>query len=218
MEKEIKKIQVYYHPILDGKSIEQIHNEYEKAFVPFYAIAENNWQLPYSPKVLFGIGRSNDYLYVHFMWTEEDACVEHFKDMEAVCEDSCVEFFCTHATEKRYFNFEFNRIGVCNASLRTNRTENVQRLNEQERQSILRAYTPKKKHTIIPESEDYKLTIGIPLTLLGIDEKTAFPLNLRGNFYKCAQRTHKHLLSWNPIDLPEPDFHCPDCFGEIIIN
>ncbi|WP_449033796.1 carbohydrate-binding family 9-like protein, partial [Prevotella sp.] len=24
-----------------------------------------------------------------------------------------------------------------------------------------------------------------------------------------------HFLSWNPIDLPAPDFHRPDFFGEI---
>ena len=184
------------------------------------SINQVNWpeQFPASPEVTVEVTNDREFLYLTYHVKGEQLRAVTAEDQGPVWEDSCVEFFCTHATEKRYFNFEFNRIGVCNASLRTNRTENVQRLNEQERQSILRAYTPKKKHTIIPESEDYKLTIGIPLTLLGIDEKTAFPLNLRGNFYKCAQRTHKHLLSWNPIDLPEPDFHCPDCFGEIIIN
>jgi hypothetical protein len=25
-------------------------------------------------------------------------------------------------------------------------------------------------------------------------------------------------LSWNPIDLPSPCFHCPDFFGEIVFE
>ena len=39
---------------------------------------------------------------------------------------------------------------------------------------------------------------------------------MRANFYKCGDKTTKpHFLSWNPIDLPAPDFHRPDFFGEI---
>lgn len=45
-----------------------------------------------------------------------------------------------------------------------------------------------------------------------------FPLTLRANFYKCADKTKRpHFLSWRPIDLPKPDFHCPQFFGEITL-
>jgi hypothetical protein len=26
---------------------------------------------------------------------------------------------------------------------------------------------------------------------------------------------HPHYLSWNRIDIPQPDFHRPDFFGEL---
>ncbi|WP_262895053.1 carbohydrate-binding family 9-like protein, partial [Parabacteroides distasonis] len=26
-----------------------------------------------------------------------------------------------------------------------------------------------------------------------------------------------HFVSWSPIDLPEPNFHCPEFFGEIYL-
>ena len=33
-------------------------------------------------------------------------------------------------------------------------------------------------------------------------------------FYKCGDKLQTpHFLSWNPIDLPKPDFHCPAFFG-----
>ena len=39
-----------------------------------------------------------------------------------------------------------------------------------------------------------------------------------GNFYKCADETmNPHFVSWSPIDLPEPNFHCPEFFGEIYL-
>ena len=34
------------------------------------------------------------------------------------------------------------------------------------------------------------------------------------NFYKCGDKLQTpHFLSWNPIDLEKPNFHCPEFFG-----
>ena len=42
------------------------------------------------------------------------------------------------------------------------------------------------------------------------------PEKILGNFYKCADETmNPHFVSWSPIDLPEPNFHCPEFFGNI---
>ena len=39
---------------------------------------------------------------------------------------------------------------------------------------------------------------------------------MKANFYKCGDRLkQQHYLSWNPIDLPRPNFHCPEFFGEL---
>ena len=41
-------------------------------------------------------------------------------------------------------------------------------------------------------------------------------LQMRANFYKCGDKTSRpHFLSWNPIDVPSPDFHRPDFFGQL---
>jgi hypothetical protein len=37
---------------------------------------------------------------------------------------------------------------------------------------------------------------------------------IRANFYKCGDKTPEpHFISWNPIDLPKPNFHVPQFFG-----
>ncbi|MDD6236825.1 MAG: carbohydrate-binding family 9-like protein, partial [Clostridiales bacterium] len=41
---------------------------------------------------------------------------------------------------------------------------------------------------------------------------------LRGNFYKCGDKTkHPHFGMWNPINNEFPDFHLPQFFGRIIL-
>ena len=39
---------------------------------------------------------------------------------------------------------------------------------------------------------------------------------MRGNFYKCGDLLQTpHFLSWAPIGLPQPKFHCPEFFGKL---
>jgi len=64
----------------------------------------------------------------------------------------------------------------------------------------------------------WNLTVAIPLDLIGVEYKGE-PIELFGNFYKCADLTaDPHFLSWAPINTPEPDFHRPECFQSIILD
>jgi hypothetical protein len=43
-------------------------------------------------------------------------------------------------------------------------------------------------------------------------------MKLKGNFYKCGEdMTPQHYGSWNPVTAKEPDFHRPECFGDLVI-
>lgn len=65
----------------------------------------------------------------------------------------------------------------------------------------------------------WEVELEIPLSLIFGDRKPVFPQTLRANFYKCADKTKRpHFLSWQPIALPRPNFHCPEFFGEIVLN
>ena len=66
---------------------------------------------------------------------------------------------------------------------------------------------------------EWEVELRIPLKLIFRDREPKFPQALRVNFYKCADKTKKpHFLSWQPIALPQPNFHCPEFFGEIVLK
>lgn len=65
---------------------------------------------------------------------------------------------------------------------------------------------------------NWELVIALPFDLIGID-KEKFPIDITGNFYKCASATSMpHYLSWAPILTESPDFHRPEFFGKIILE
>ena len=42
---------------------------------------------------------------------------------------------------------------------------------------------------------------------------------IKGNFYKCGDDTeYPHFGMWSPVELPAPDFHRPEFFGELVIE
>jgi hypothetical protein len=64
---------------------------------------------------------------------------------------------------------------------------------------------------------DWTLTVEIPFSLLGIDPDN-LPESIRANFYKCGDGTSvPHYVSWNPIEVENPDFHRPEFFGELVM-
>ena len=71
-------------------------------------------------------------------------------------------------------------------------------------------------------NKGWNLEFTIPLSFL----RQFFPalelrpgLCIKGNFYKCGDKTAKpHYGCWSPIDLPQPDFHCPYFFGDLVLE
>lgn len=132
-----------------------------------------------------------------------------------VCEDSCMEFFFNFApdTQDKYVNFETNPIGTINSSLGKGRRC---------RKKILEIWgeLPEVKGQVF---DDYwQVEYLLPMELL---EKSFGTINTEkgakytGNFYKCGDKTDiEHYGMWSPVDLPEPDYHRPEFFGELIMD
>jgi hypothetical protein len=126
-----------------------------------------------------------------------------------------VEFFVRQADNLNYTNFEFNCIGTCLAARGSGRQTRVP-LTPDEYKKIRRCATVKsgpfdEKKGIF----EWELTVAIPFELMGLDASN-LPEKVRANFYKCADETaHPHYVTWSPIHLPSPDYHCPEHFGEI---
>ena len=189
-----------------------------------------NWQTyPAHPETTLRLAHSDTMLFVRFDVKGNGLRAMHTHDMEHVNEDSCVEFFVATADGTHYYNIEFNCMGVCNASRRISKTEDVHRLTADELQQVVRYSSIGQEWTPLTTFEPFdnqngeyawSLTIGIPMRWLGVTEQMlTHPVPLRANFYKCGDLTSEpHYLSWNPITSPLPNFHLPASFGKLIID
>ena len=173
-----------------------------------------NWaEFPYSPRVEFRVAHSDDAIVVMFDVEEEHVRAVAMESNGAVWEDSCVEFFVANPAGEGYFNFEINCAGTALAAFRRSR-EDADHFDEAKISQIRRfGSLEHKPQDSRGEGQKWWLAEVIPFKVLGLDKA---PKTLRANFYKCGDNCDKtHFLSWSPIALEKPNFHCPDFFGEL---
>lgn len=197
-----------YAPHLATKTLPQI-DQLMAAMPASGAIDCLNWheQYPIAPQTTFILAHTDQMLFVRYDVKGEVPLATKNNDLEHVNEDACVEIFIANADNTRYWNFEFNPAGVCNASCRKSRKEDVVRLNPEQLASILRY-----GHQCC--AAHWTLLVGIPFAL--IDWNLSREHARRANLYKCGDKTPmKHYASWNPIESEAPAFHLPEFFGEI---
>ena len=132
-----------------------------------------------------------------------------------VCDDSCMEWFIDFkpGNPEGYFNLEGTACAALNAGVGTGRHG---RIPLHEKIGMLPEVTAGR------DGEFWWVEYYLPMDLI---EKVFGEIDTgsgavyRGNFYKCGELTEQpHYLAWAPIDLPEPDYHCPDFFGEFIME
>lgn len=179
-----------------------------------------NWEkeFPYRPLSSFTIAHDGNYIYIDFFVRCNYLKAENYENNSPVSQDSCVEFFVAPKGDNHYWNFEFNCIGTINASHRTER-KNPTRLNDDELAQVLRyASCGYKPFQELEGIFSWNLLVAIPLSLIGV-EYTGLPIEMKGNFYKCASGcTQPHYMSWNPIKTEKPDFHRQEFFGNITLE
>ena len=151
-----------------------------------------------------------------FMETDETELRAEARGFGYVHTDSCMEFFLSPdpASSSDYLNWEFNPAGAMYLSIGKNRHERAI-ISDKNYPELFQLKTA-------THSKGWNLEYRIPLSFL----RRFFPLlelrpghTMRGNFYKCGEKTARpHFGCWSPIDLPQPDFHCPDFFGTLICS
>lgn len=187
-----------------------------------YLINQVNWpdSFPEKPEVSVEVTNDHESLFLHYRVRGRQLRAVTADDQGPVWEDSCVEFFCRVPGDDHYMNFESNCIGAMVASRRLGRAEDVRKLPPEQMARIRRTCTFPRE--IIDERDgmfEWEVELQIPLDLIFHDRQPVFPQKLMANFYKCADKTKlPHFLSWQPIPLPAPDFHCPQFFGEIVLE
>lgn len=213
----MKKLKVPYLKPLDVLDLSSINYVMEFKAHREYVDWINWEEYPYQPVVAFDIARSATNLYIRFLVRESSLKAVYALDNSPVHQDSCVEFFMKKEEDSDYMNFEFNCLGTCDASRRKSR-EIKSSLSPDEYKSIRRRSSVKSESFAeISGICNWELLVCIPFTLMGLDPEN-LPEKIFGNFYKCAdETTYPHYVSWSPIDMPSPNFHCPDFFGEIYL-
>lgn len=175
-----------------------------------------NWDTyPYKPVIAVDMARSETSLYLHFFVKGSSVKALHKEDGSPVYTDSCVEFFMQKPADTNYYNFEFNCIGTCDAAYRQSR--DVKESLTPEQYAAIRRYSTLGDQPFTEKTGIFAwdLVVAIPFEIMGLDPQN-LPEMIKGNFYKCADDTQTpHFVSWSPIGLPTPNFHCPEFFGEI---
>ena len=155
-----------------------------------------------------------DALYVRLTAKEKDIRAEETGSLGMPCVDSCLEFFFSpEEGDGRYFNIEFNPAKCMYIGFGSDRYDSAR---------ILPAPSANINPSVIRTEEGWEITYQITTAFI----KKFFPnfaptqgKKMRGNFYKCGELTPiKHFFSWNPVEVPTPDFHRPEFFGELIFG
>ena len=181
-----------------------------------HEIACVNWsEFPYKPSVTFKMAYSEKAIAIMFEVSEDHVKAVTMENNGPVWEDSCVEFFVQAPDGKYYTNFEMNCAGTMLAALRTSRHD-PEKFNAQQFEAVRRITSlPHEPIDSRAQGQSWWAIEVIPFEAFGYSEK---PESLRANLYKCGDKCDQpHFLSWSPIGLPSPDFHCPEFFGEIIL-
>jgi len=179
------------------------------------AIDQVNWKDAF-PKLLpvsVRIAHDGERLYLYYQVTGESIRAVNTEDFGSVWEDSCVEFFMQRQGENTYRNFECNVLGVLLAAHHETREKAVQLTGEV--QSVIRHSTISHRYEEGRQVSDWTLYLEIPKKAMGFAAHESLTgQKIRANFYKCGDKTPEpHFISWNPIDLSNPDFHVPQFFG-----
>lgn len=211
----MKKLKVPYVATLDVLDLSSVGFVLESKAQREYVDVINWEKYPYKPIVAFDIARSKVNLYIRYFVKGNSLKAVYNADSSPVYQDSCVEFFMKKVEDSHYMNFEFNCIGTCDASRRVSR-ESKQSLSADEYASIRRYSTLERTPFVEKKGvHSWELIVTIPFCLMGLDPEH-LPEKILGNFYKCADDTEfPHFVSWSPIGLEQPNFHCPEFFGEL---
>lgn len=179
-----------YAPCLDGLSLPDVANMLEDVGCRL-SVESLNWpaEFPYRPLTVVSAAHSGKYLYLDFLVRCNYLRAVNYTTNSPVSEDSCVEFFVAHASKPAdYWSFCFNCIGTIRA--RSHRGGDVRFLDDEELAQIrCHASVGTRPFQEVEGSFIWSVAVAIPLSLIGVKYTEGVPVDLVGNFNKCASAT-----------------------------
>ncbi len=176
-------------------------------------IDQINWpENDYRPQGNVTIVYNEEALKVRLWAGIEAPQAKAYVDNGDVWKDTCLELFLKpFAEDEDYINIETNVLGCMLIG---------KGFNRHNRPFITAMLKPhmEPKVTIVP-GESWSLEYKIPFKALeeifGRELKPVAGTKLWLNAYMCGDETPlPHWVSWNKVDIEDPDFHRSDYFGE----
>lgn len=198
---------------------DQIIRNLDQNGVKFHNIDSVNWpdRFPYKPQAEFRIVVCGQAFALHYRVKEEYIRAMSTHDNEQVCKDSCVEFFFMPYPDGIYYNIECNCIGTLKIAAGTSRHDRETALQSIMNNVLRWTSIPREPFDNQSGNFQWEIALIIPFaTFFKHVLSSTDSLTAKGNFYKCGDALDvAHFTSWNPIALPDPDFHCPTFFGPL---
>lgn len=207
------------HLNLPERALESLPVWLDEQGIDFQSIDTVNWpaEFPYQPTAKFRIVATDRGFVINYRVSERSVAAVADGDGGRVWEDSCVEFFSCPASDGIYYNVECNCVGTILVAAGPDRNA-----RERAPQSILdtvQRWSSLGRENFTERIGDvsWEVVLLVPYSVYFKHNITDVKgLKFRANFYKCGDLLQTpHFLSWNPIDVPTPDFHRPEFFGEI---
>lgn len=176
-----------------------------------YPITTYPWGGDYQPRAEAVVELTKDALQVKLTAWEPSIVGTETRTGGDVWRDSCLEFFFmpTAGVDDRYINVECNCIGVMHIGVGTGRHG--------------RAVLTEQPEGIVPvlnivAGSKWSVRYDLPCDWI----RNMFPsfdpqpgTIIKGNFYTVDDKLHSHYGCAFDIVADQPDFHRPECFGEI---
>jgi len=174
------------------------------------------WMKEYTPvcyaQIVFVKG---DGFYAKLTCEEENPTAVFHNFFDDVYKDSCLEFFAAYDNkDSRYVNIEMNSNGACLIAVGPDRYD---------RTPIDKIVG--KPFTVTAEKKEKEWSVTAHITLADLQKIYGIApdtfekgYTFHGNFYKCGDETPVvHYGMWNPVGTPEPDYHRPEFFGNLVL-
>lgn len=191
---------------------------FDEEGIAYQSIDTVNWATyPYQPEVKFRIAHSQNAILLHFKVNEKSVRAKYGEDNGSVWTDSCVEFFSIPAGDGIYYNLECNCIGtvlVGAGPARNGREHAPEAIIARIDRWASLGRSPFEER--IGDTE-WEVALVIPYSVFFKHQLVSLDgCEVKANFYKCGDELQTpHFLSWNPIQIENPDFHRPDFFGTL---
>lgn len=202
-----------------GVEAAQICKVMDEAGIGFVGVDSHCWasDYPYRPKMEVRMAHNGGQLLINYRVSEECVRAVAQHDNGNVWEDSCCELFISPVADGTYYNIECNAAGQMLIGFGPKR-EGRERATQEVLDKVGRwSSLGREPFGDRMGQTTWQLCLAVPVEAFYHHSlKSLDALRVKGNVYKCGDKLpHPHFMSMFPIDLPKPDFHRPDFFGDV---